>query len=175
MLWTIYFFSSGRILDIPCKVCGDRSSGKHYGVYACDGCSGFFKRSIRRNRTYVCKSGSQVRPFSLFLTYSVQFILTFTQVGIVAISFKKKMLIMMFVETQSSSRYKQSQGLIIGHSVYPSNNSKEFYQKQDSSWPTSLILIQTPMPALRTERAFYAETRVCAPLPGAELNLPGWA
>lgn len=34
----------GRILlDIPCKVCQDHSSGKHYGIFACDGCAGFFK------------------------------------------------------------------------------------------------------------------------------------
>lgn len=47
---------AGRILDIPCKVCGDYSSGKHYNIFACDGCAGFFKRSIRRNRQYVCKA-----------------------------------------------------------------------------------------------------------------------
>lgn len=53
---TFFFFVAGRILDIPCKVCGDFSSGKHYNIFACDGCAGFFKRSIRRNRQYVCKA-----------------------------------------------------------------------------------------------------------------------
>lgn len=58
-LINFFFFSKGRILyDVPCKVCRDHSSGKHYGIFACDGCAGFFKRSIRRDRNYVCKSKS---------------------------------------------------------------------------------------------------------------------
>ncbi|RXM92894.1 Photoreceptor-specific nuclear receptor [Acipenser ruthenus] len=45
-----------------CKVCGDRSSGKHYGIYACNGCSGFFKRSVRRKLIYRCQAGTGMCP-----------------------------------------------------------------------------------------------------------------
>ena len=38
--------------DLQCLVCGDRSNGKHYGVLTCNGCSGFFKRTVRRKLIY---------------------------------------------------------------------------------------------------------------------------
>ncbi|XP_043932388.1 bile acid receptor-like isoform X2 [Protopterus annectens] len=40
-----------------CMVCGDKASGYHYNALTCEGCKGFFRRSITKNATYRCKSG----------------------------------------------------------------------------------------------------------------------
>merc|ERR1719414_2069062 len=38
-----------------CSICGDKASGKHYGVYSCEGCKGFFKRTVRKELSYACR------------------------------------------------------------------------------------------------------------------------
>uniref|UniRef100_A0A158R4H4 Nuclear receptor domain-containing protein n=1 Tax=Syphacia muris TaxID=451379 RepID=A0A158R4H4_9BILA len=43
-----------QIEVIPCKVCGDKSSGVHYGVITCEGCKGFFRRSQSALVNYQC-------------------------------------------------------------------------------------------------------------------------
>ncbi|KRY55650.1 Nuclear hormone receptor family member nhr-41, partial [Trichinella britovi] len=48
-----------------CVVCGDKASGRHYGATSCEGCKGFFKRSIRKKIGYVCR-GSRDCPVTKF-------------------------------------------------------------------------------------------------------------
>ena len=42
-----------------CLVCGDRASGYHYNALACEGCKGFFRRSITKVSKYACKYGGE--------------------------------------------------------------------------------------------------------------------
>ncbi|XP_035904821.1 uncharacterized protein LOC118508967 isoform X3 [Anopheles stephensi] len=48
-----------QIEIIPCKVCGDKSSGVHYGVITCEGCKGFFRRSQSSVVNYQCPRNKQ--------------------------------------------------------------------------------------------------------------------
>ncbi|XP_077139681.1 nuclear receptor subfamily 6 group A member 1 isoform X2 [Ranitomeya variabilis] len=46
--------SDDRVDQRACLICGDRATGLHYGIISCEGCKGFFKRSICNKRVYRC-------------------------------------------------------------------------------------------------------------------------
>ncbi|KAJ8038691.1 Steroid hormone receptor ERR2 [Holothuria leucospilota] len=61
---------SGKIAELPpvtrpkdnkCPVCGDEVSGYHYGIYSCESCKGFFKRTVqsKRNERLRCARSGQ--------------------------------------------------------------------------------------------------------------------
>ncbi|VDK47452.1 unnamed protein product [Anisakis simplex] len=42
--------------DDRCRVCGDTQAKMHYGVLACFGCKGFFRRALKRANQYECNN-----------------------------------------------------------------------------------------------------------------------
>ncbi|XP_076454831.1 hormone receptor 4-like [Babylonia areolata] len=39
---------------LVCAICCDRATGLHYGIITCEGCKGFFKRTVQNKRVYTC-------------------------------------------------------------------------------------------------------------------------
>ncbi|CAF3180089.1 unnamed protein product [Rotaria sp. Silwood2] len=50
----ISFINNHRKLFNVCGVCNDKATGIHYGLATCEGCKGFFKRTVQNKRKYRC-------------------------------------------------------------------------------------------------------------------------
>uniref|UniRef100_A0A336LLB1 CSON001310 protein n=1 Tax=Culicoides sonorensis TaxID=179676 RepID=A0A336LLB1_CULSO len=120
---------------VLCKVCGDRASGKHYGVPSCDGCRGFFKRSIRRNLDYTCKEGGKC-IVDVSRRNQCQ-----------ACRFAKCLQVNMRREAVQHERAPRNCGST--HSLLHSNGfSSELYPMSEVTFPTSnLFLPFAPLPS----------------------------
>ena len=42
---------------VKCEVCGALARGKHYSVFSCDGCKGFFRRYYNKENDFSCENG----------------------------------------------------------------------------------------------------------------------
>ena len=50
---------SNNSLETPpvgklCTVCSDKANGMHFGALTCEGCKGFFRRSVKKNAHFIC-------------------------------------------------------------------------------------------------------------------------
>ncbi|KAK3591439.1 hypothetical protein CHS0354_033438 [Potamilus streckersoni] len=43
-----------QLEPMVCAICNDKATGLHYGIITCEGCKGFFKRTVQNKRVYTC-------------------------------------------------------------------------------------------------------------------------
>lgn len=66
-------------ISTNCAICGDKATGKHYGASSCDGCKGFFRRSIRKSHVYTCRYGPPRAPTNRIRVRTILLVGTDTQ------------------------------------------------------------------------------------------------
>ncbi|KAH9492830.1 hypothetical protein Btru_023797 [Bulinus truncatus] len=47
----------------PCRVCGNKASGLHFGVNTCEACNEFFRRSLKRGASYYCTKNRECQVY----------------------------------------------------------------------------------------------------------------
>jgi hypothetical protein len=95
-----------ELKDKICQVCSDAASGYHYGVYSCEGCKAFFKRStqgvmpsyvcpavntctIDKQRRKSCQSCRLMKCFNVGMTKTSKFFSLFSFKNSIFSKFKK--------------------------------------------------------------------------------------
>ncbi|CAL4234861.1 unnamed protein product [Meganyctiphanes norvegica] len=53
-VWLPSYLSDG---GHTCGVCADAATGYHYRAMTCEGCKGFFRRTVQRGLSYICRHG----------------------------------------------------------------------------------------------------------------------
>merc|ERR1712223_119857 len=56
--------SRQQLINSPCPVCGDKISGFYDGIFSCEICKGFFKRTVQNKKNYQCLRGASC-PISI--------------------------------------------------------------------------------------------------------------
>uniref|UniRef100_A0A8V5GNL9 Uncharacterized protein n=1 Tax=Melopsittacus undulatus TaxID=13146 RepID=A0A8V5GNL9_MELUD len=58
--WNIGIWSDRNVPRI-CGVCGDKATGFHFNAMTCEGCKGFFRRSMKRKAMFTCPFNGDCR------------------------------------------------------------------------------------------------------------------
>ncbi|KAK6636825.1 hypothetical protein RUM43_010488 [Polyplax serrata] len=129
--------SRQQLINSPCPICSDKISGFHYGIFSCESCKGFFKRTVQNRKNYVCLRGSQC-PVTIA-----------TRKKCPACRFEKCLKMGMKLEAIREDRTRGGRSTYQCSYSVPSSllQSNDSMQKLSNSLPTgeTLVKLETPL------------------------------